>query len=86
MIVARGLFGLSLSLSLLSSSGLPLHAQSRTALQLPPSTAAAQENRRAAPTPGRLPKRATSTTPSNGPGHAPGAPAASAPTASPTTR
>src|SRR5579864_1673668 len=42
MIVARGLFGLSLSLSLLSGSGLPLHAQSRTALQLPPSTAAAQ--------------------------------------------
>jgi outer membrane protein OmpA-like peptidoglycan-associated protein len=36
MIVARSLLGLSLYLSFISSAGVPLHAQSRTALQLPP--------------------------------------------------
>jgi outer membrane protein OmpA-like peptidoglycan-associated protein len=36
MFVARSLLGLSLYLSVISNAGVPLHAETRTALQLPP--------------------------------------------------
>src|SRR5690349_11077352 len=42
MMVARSLVGLSLYLWLVSSAGVPVHAQSRTALQLPPPVEAVQ--------------------------------------------
>src|SRR5438477_13021776 len=56
MMVARSLLGLSLGLSLASGTGVPLHAQSRTALQLPPLADQVQPQRaEAAPPPSMAP-------------------------------
>jgi outer membrane protein OmpA-like peptidoglycan-associated protein len=56
MIVARGLVGLSVYLSLISGAGVPLHAETRTALQLPPleQTAAVPQRTEAEPAPAPL--------------------------------
>jgi len=56
MMVSRSLLGLSLYLSLVSGAGVPLHAQSRTALQLPPLADQVQPQRaEAAPPPALAP-------------------------------
>jgi outer membrane protein OmpA-like peptidoglycan-associated protein len=59
MMVARSLLGLSLYLSLVSSAGVPVHAQTRTALQLPPladqGQAQAQARAEAVPPPALTP-------------------------------
>src|SRR5262245_52173074 len=51
MIVARGMLRLSLCIVLISSAAVPLHAQTRTALQLPPLDGAAPVAQRAEATP-----------------------------------